>query len=443
MENTAYSARLIQQRKFYMILPVLVLPFITLIYWVLFVKGAKMQQQTIQGKGLLMSLPDAMLKEDKELNKLSFYQRAAADSAKLSELIRKDPYRSGEAAYIDSLQTGQLAGLGGPFSRKEKPVSYRGRTYTAAGEEKIFKKLTDLDAALSRTAHPEFSQAATYTETSLPDQADQIRKQQQQMEHLHTLMANLQQPQQQKVYEDPEIRELNTVLDKIIRIQSPELAAPQTKEQSQAEKDKVFSARQTADENPVSLLSSDTGADSLQTEAVRSVPFEQSGFLGLDHPVSKTDQNAIPALIAQDQTLVSGSTVRLSLTQDIYLAGVLIPKDSYVYGIATLNSERLIIRIETIRFENNLLPVKLSVYDLDGIAGIHIPGAIARDVAKQSLSQDIEGITVSSLDASLGAQAASAAVQTAKTLMGKKTRLLQVVLRAGYQVLLRDGNAGS
>ncbi|MEI9808556.1 MAG: conjugative transposon protein TraM [Bacteroidota bacterium] len=67
---------------------------------------------------------------------------------------------------------------------------------------------------------------------------------------------------------------------------------------------------------------------------------------------------------------------------DIYVGGILISKNNFVFGIATLADERLVITIETVRYRNNLLPVKLSVYDMDGLAGIHIPGSISRDVAK-------------------------------------------------------------
>lgn len=443
MENTAYSARFLQQRKFYMMLPVLVLPFVTLIYWVLFVKGTKKDQKTEQSQGLITRLPDAMLKEDKEVNKLSFYERAEADSAKLGELIRKDPYRSDSPGYKDSLQTGHLAGLGGPFMAKAGKVSDQGKTATQAGEEKIFKKLKALDDVLNETTRPEVSQAQTGTE-SKDAKTEQPSETSEGIQKLEALMSTLQQqPSAPDGYEDPELKELSGMLDKIIQIQNPELDSEKIKEQSESSRGQVFAVRQAAGADPVSLLAANSTEDSVETDPVRSISFEQNGFFGLDETVSSADQNAIPAVIAQTQTVVSGSTVKLRLTQDVYIAGVLIPKESFVYGIANLNNERLVIRIESVRHENNLFPVKLSVYDLDGIAGIHIPGAIARDVAKQSLSQDIQGISIGSLDPSLGAQAASAGIQTAKTLMGKKARLLQVTVKAGYQVLLRDGNASS
>ena len=443
MENTAYSTRFLQQRKFYMMLPVLILPFVTLIYWVLFVKGAKKQQQTTQSQGLITSLPDAMLKEDKALNKLSFYERAAADSAKLGELIRKDPYRSDSPGYKDSLQTGQLAGLGAPFTAKAGPVSYQGKTSVQAGEEKVLKKLKALDGVLSETTRPEFiRQDMDMERENSPQVKDSSGNEA--ADKLEALMAGMnQQSSAPDVYEDPELKELSGMLDKIIQIQNPGLDSEKIKEQSESSTGQVFAVRQASGEDPVSLLTTNSAEDSVEADPVRSISFDQNGFFGLDETVSSADQNAIPAVTAQTQTVVSGSTVKLRLTQDVYIAGVLIPKESFVYGIANLNNERLVIRIESVRHENNLFPVKLSVYDLDGIAGIHIPGAIARDVAKQSLSQDIQGISIGSLDPSLGAQAASAGIQTAKTLMGKKTRLLQVTVKAGYQVLLRDGNASS
>ena len=95
----------------------------------------------------------------------------------------------------------------------------------------------------------------------------------------------------------------------------------------------------------------------------------------------------------------------------------LIPKDNFIYGTVSVNGERLLVDIASIRINSSLFPVKLSVYDLDGQAGIYIPGSISRNVAKQSVSQDIQGLSLESVDPSLGAQAANAGIQAAKTLL--------------------------
>jgi hypothetical protein len=87
--------------------------------------------------------------------------------------------------------------------------------------------------------------------------------------------------------------------------------------------------------------------------------------------------------------------------------------------------------------------VKLEVFDLDGISGLYIPGAITREVAKQSADQSSQAIGISPLDPSLGAQAANAGLEMAKTLFSKKTKLVKVSVKAGYQVLLQSLDAAS
>lgn len=75
---------------------------------------------------------------------------------------------------------------------------------------------------------------------------------------------------------------------------------------------------------------------------------------------------------------------------------------------------------------------------MDGLDGVYIPGAITRDVAKQSVDRSMQNIGLTSLDPSWQAQAAGAGIETAKSLFSKKVKLIKVTLKAGYQVLLRD-----
>lgn len=82
--------------------------------------------------------------------------------------------------------------------------------------------------------------------------------------------------------------------------------------------------------------------------------------------------------------------------------------------------------------------MQLSIVDMDGIEGVYVPGAITRDVAKGSADRAVQGIGFTTLDPSLGAQAANAGIEAAKTLLSKKAKLVKVTVKAGYQVLLRD-----
>jgi conjugative transposon TraM protein len=130
----------------------------------------------------------------------------------------------------------------------------------------------------------------------------------------------------------------------------------------------------------------------------------------------------------------------MELLQDISVNGFRIPKNQFVFGQCALNGDRLTISVNSIHYDNSIFPVSLSVYDIDGLEGIHVPGAIARDAAKKASNQAVQGLQMSSLDPSLEVQAANAGIEAAKGMLSKKTRLIQVTVKAGYKVYLKDQN---
>src|SRR5437762_11592661 len=92
MKNVEHSRTFLRKRKMLMVLPLLVIPFLTMAFWAM--GGGKKNDQnklsTVQG--LNLNLPDPKQKEDKLLDKLSFYDKADKDSAKMAEWMRSDPY---------------------------------------------------------------------------------------------------------------------------------------------------------------------------------------------------------------------------------------------------------------------------------------------------------------------------------------------------------------
>lgn len=425
--HTQISAR--QQalrRKFYMALPALVLPFITALYWLWIVRPAADYQPTEQVQGLLTSVPDAMLGSDKQLNKLSFYKQAEADSAKLQGQIRKDPYLDQVQAGVDSFQAGQLAGLQGPFGRKGAFTAARSQPQRGASENerKVYEKLRELDQVLSQASAPDFEQVPAELPAVKEEAATGVTGQGGQSPRGYPEQTTPTDP-------DPEIEQLNGVLDKILAIQDPaSQAVPGTALVTKPER-KVLTVSASVDSGQVDILAAGTRGDSAAASAAG-----EGGFFSLEEPVGLPLGNAISAEVDQDQTLVSGQVLRIRLTQDVFIGGSKVPVGSLLYGKVSINNQRLMAEIESIQFENAVLPVRLSVYDLDGIAGIHIPDDVARQVAKQSLSQDIQGVDIGVLDPSLAGQAVGAGIQTAKSLLSRKARLIQITVHEGYRVLL-------
>jgi conjugative transposon TraM protein len=166
---------------------------------------------------------------------------------------------------------------------------------------------------------------------------------------------------------------------------------------------------------------------------------DNDGFYDLDQSgFSQVQQNAIRAVVHQDQVIISGSTVKMRLIDPVMVNGVNVPKDSFIFGVAQLSGERLVIKITSLRHGRLLFPIDLSVFDLDGIDGIYIPGSITRDAFKQSADRPLQSVNLGTLDGTWGGQAAGAGVEMVKGLFSKKAKLVKVKVKAGYQILLRD-----
>src|SRR5690606_19260604 len=103
------------------ILPVIALPFLTFIYWILVVKNmATGPGGETPETGMQLSLPAAELKSDDKMDKLAYYQKADKDSANWAQQIKKDPYRQEEYLVTIDSANSELLGLAGNVQKKRR-----------------------------------------------------------------------------------------------------------------------------------------------------------------------------------------------------------------------------------------------------------------------------------------------------------------------------------
>lgn len=168
----------------------------------------------------------------------------------------------------------------------------------------------------------------------------------------------------------------------------------------------------------------------------------KNAFYSLDASAGPEKSNTVSAVIHQDQTLVDGSTVKLRLLSDINLKGTLVPRSAFIYGVAALRNERLMIFIENVRYGKEILPVNLQAYDTDGMPGVYIPGSVNREAGKQALEQATAGgshqVTLSQgVKEQLAMQAAQTGIAGIRHLAARKARTPKVHVKANYRVYLK------
>ena len=393
----------VKQRKFLLVLPLLAIPFLTMAFWALGGgKGKGKEKMAVNGPGLNLDLPDARLKEDKLMDKLSFYEKADKDSMRMAEWMRSDPYYKRDTSPVFPNELEELTTLtAGKYNQRLNSSPYEGNTNKP--EDQLLQKLQLLEAEMKKNSSGNYEEKST-----APLPGNELSAELDRLEQL--LKVNNVSPT-----EDPEMKQLEGTLDKILDIQHPQ----RVKERSARNKEAVYAVRKTS------------AADTIV-----------KGFYSFseEKEFEAEEQNSIEAIIASNQTIVNGAVVKFRLLHEVYIQGKLIPKDILVSGIASLDGERLQVEIYSIRSGKSIYAVKLEVYDMDGLPGIYIPGTINRDVAKESLNNSLSLADVSSLDPSFKAQATTTGISALKSLVSKKAKLIRVQLKAGYKVLLNNKN---
>jgi conjugative transposon TraM protein len=378
-----HSQQFLKRRKFLTVVPLIVVPFMTVVFWLLGGGRGGVVATAAVKPGLNTQLPDAITKTSSVLDKMSFYAMADKDSLKRSEQERMDPNYTDAVAEKTSGASRKLNISIGP----PKP------DHT---EEEINRKLKELRARMNE---PEVRKPLSpVVEVDEPVQSVATRR------------------------VDPEMQEINNTLEKLLDVQHPE----RVKERLVEKKGTVYSVSVNSEGSDGDFFG---GGDSTRSS------FYSSGNVAANAP------GVISAVIHGSQVLQNGFIVKMRLLKDVFVNGSKIPAGSFVYGTAAINEERLKVLVSSIQFEKNLFPVALHVYDMDGLEGIYIPGSAAREVVKQVGDQSLQSLGIVSMDQSLKAQAAAAGIGAAKSLLSKKVKQVRVTVKSNYMVLLKDANA--
>ncbi|MFT3948146.1 MAG: conjugative transposon protein TraM [Agriterribacter sp.] len=435
-KQLTHSAKFLRQRKFFLLLPLLVFPFMTFLLWSIGLIGTtEAKVQTPAQKGFNMNLPEPVVSKDSNWNKLRFYEQADKDSARYRSLLKNDPYYNltsldKKTAIADSLRDTAMGFTYDPYPQELQNTR-------DPNEAKVYSKLAQLDEALNKNNQPLKSETDKELTTEILSGNPGASVNTADIDRLESMMKTMQGDDNAV---NPEMQQINGMLEKILDIQHPDRVKEKLLEQSEKHKGQVFPVTTKSNAVNVSLLQSSQLL--AMTDSIKQKPSQQSKFYSLDDDTGNNIPGSmeIPANIPEEQTLFNGATVKLELENEVYINGVLVPRGHFIYGLASMNGDRLTVHINVIRYQNHILPVDLSVYNLDGMEGFFAPGSITRDVAKQSGDQAIQSMSLATLDPSLGAQAANAGIQAVKSLIGKKAKLVKVTAKSGYRVLLRDNN---
>lgn len=152
-------------------------------------------------------------------------------------------------------------------------------------------------------------------------------------------------------------------------------------------------------------------------------------------------KNSIKACVHEAQTVVGETGVRLRLLEPAQTPRRTIPKGTIVTANAKFQNGRLQLKVTSVELEGNIIPVDITIYDLDGQQGLYVPyspemNALTEMAGNMSQTGGTSVMLTQNAGQQVAADLSRGVVQGISGYFAKKVRTPKVTLKAGHQVFL-------
>ena len=382
----------LKRNKPLLFLPLVLIPFIVLIFYILGggtkkEKEEEQQKQQQAAKGANYTLPDA----DKSV---AIYDKMDNYSSKKEVTTSHDYNIAGDA---DSL------------AEEENPEETLSEQRLLSGKRNLYKS----------DPVPEMEQEPS------TDLLAHIRQKEQ------TVREDLENSQVKSGNNEPG-SQTDAVKESTAKKVTPELPVTGIEELDKVFRQNSKLAKQN-DSLSTRLKESTAKNEKLEAEKNKHSTLEKSGKSGF-----KPKDTAVPVIEAEvyeTTTVLTGNRVKLRLLEEAWLNGVKIPANTFLYGTCEVANERLQIEVQQIPVGEKFVPVAITVCDLDGLPGLYVPDNASRKVAKEvgssANTSSMFGVSNNPLTY-MGMQAAD---RTAQSLL-KMIRIKKVTVKKNTLVYL-------
>lgn len=152
-------------------------------------------------------------------------------------------------------------------------------------------------------------------------------------------------------------------------------------------------------------------------------------------------RNSVRAVVLETQTISGESEVRLRMLEAAQLQKITIPAGTELLAKTKFQSGRLLLRVNSIELDGSIIPVDISIYDLDGQQGLLVPyspemNALTEMAGNMSQSAGTNLMMTSSAKQQVAADLSRGVIQGISGYFAKKVRTPKVTIKSGHQVFL-------
>ncbi|WP_256009458.1 conjugative transposon protein TraM [Desertivirga xinjiangensis] len=130
-------------------------------------------------------------------------------------------------------------------------------------------------------------------------------------------------------------------------------------------------------------------------QKVLAVKKYEGGLQAFNTVRPNENRSLITAIVDEDIKGYAGSRLRIRLLEDLLVGRVVVKSGTYLYAqISGFNAQRVSLTINSILVNNLILPVKLEIYDRDGMPGLFVPASAFREFQKELGNSSVQGINL-------------------------------------------------
>ena len=152
-------------------------------------------------------------------------------------------------------------------------------------------------------------------------------------------------------------------------------------------------------------------------------------------------KNSIRACVDKTQTIEEEGDIHIRLLEPAQTSGRTIPQGTVLTANAKFQAGRLQLKVTSFESAGNILPVDITIYDVDGQQGLYVPYSAEMEAVKEmAASMSRTSGTSVMMSRSAGQQVAGelskGVIQGLSGYLSKKVSTKKVTLKAGHQLFL-------
>ncbi|RBQ08969.1 conjugative transposon protein TraM [Pedobacter miscanthi] len=110
--------------------------------------------------------------------------------------------------------------------------------------------------------------------------------------------------------------------------------------------------------------------------------------------MAQKQKSLISAVIDESVTGYAGSRIRIRILEDLFVGAMPLKTGSYLYAqITGFSEQRVKLSITSIAREDKIIPVRLEIYDLDGLEGLYVPSSNFREFSRNLGTESVQGFS--------------------------------------------------